>query len=116
MEEGECAFWPAGVGWRELRCDMICPKCGWDQPGDLACCRCGIVISRYRSPSQSDVSKRSRREAHPYRNAAAKARLVWFEWLGLLVSIVVVVVWVKAGNTPAVQATRPIPLLGVTAD
>lgn len=29
---------------------MICPKCGFDQPDNPECMRCGIIVSRYKGP------------------------------------------------------------------
>ncbi len=35
---------------------MICPKCGFEQPDDVECLQCGIIIEKYREPAG----------AHPY--------------------------------------------------
>jgi hypothetical protein len=29
---------------------MICPKCGFEQPENAECMRCGVIISRYKGP------------------------------------------------------------------
>src|SRR4051794_27832139 len=38
---------------RRRSAGMICPKCGFVQPQNPECARCGVIVSRYRGPVSS---------------------------------------------------------------
>lgn len=87
---------------------MICPKCGWEQPDNPACSRCGIVVSRYQRAGRV-VAKEARSGTPVERGGARKATAVsWLEWLVLAASVAVFVVWVR-GRAPTLPAASTAP-------
>ena len=35
---------------------MICPKCGFEQPDNPECMRCGVIVGRYKGPVAAAVA------------------------------------------------------------
>src|SRR5215203_1741155 len=52
---------------------MICPKCGFEQPDNPECMRCGVVVGRYRGPVAAVASSPAPFSAPPPFPPAAPA-------------------------------------------
>jgi hypothetical protein len=50
---------------------MVCPKCGFEQQGDVECTQCGIVFEKYRNPAETGPHPFVMAESRPQSSGAA---------------------------------------------
>ena len=81
---------------------QICPKCGFQQDSGMECSRCGIIFARYSSDPERQPPEAAS-ETSPSAGGTFRRFYRVFRWVGLAVSLIVVILILRQAPPPQVD-------------